>query len=88
MCDVPSIAVFCKMSIECVSGIAYRFFFNLITIIIIIIIIIKETLLLLSKFPGSVLSSLWYTNNANKLSFGKWTGGSTQQHRNEAVRLG
>ena len=28
MCDVPSIAVFCKESIECVPGIACRFFFN------------------------------------------------------------
>ena len=29
MCDVPSIAVFCKESIECVPGIACRFFFKL-----------------------------------------------------------
>ena len=29
MCDVPSIAVFCKESIECVPGIARRFFFKL-----------------------------------------------------------
>ena len=29
MCDVPSIAVFCKESIGCVPGIACRFFFKL-----------------------------------------------------------
>ena len=29
MCDVPSIAVICKKSIECVPGIACRFFFKL-----------------------------------------------------------
>jgi len=39
MCDVPSIAVFCNESIECLPGIASKFYI-MVTIIIIIIIII------------------------------------------------
>ena len=52
MCDVPSIAVFCKESVRCAPGIACRLFFKLrvtipvapIIIIIIIIIIIPDVL--------------------------------------------
>ena len=51
MCDVPSIAVFCIESIECVPGTASKFFLKLLVtkpvapviIIIIIIIIIIQT---------------------------------------------
>ena len=47
MCDVPSIAVFCKESIECVPGIACTFFFKLRVTITVAPIIIGMIVLLL-----------------------------------------
>jgi hypothetical protein len=57
MCDVPSMAVFCKESIECCPGIVSRYY---IIIIIIIIIIISIMLFSYHRF-----SFPWYFSWAN-----------------------
>ena len=39
MCDVPSIAVFCSESIECVPGTVSKFFLNILLLLIIFVIV-------------------------------------------------
>jgi hypothetical protein len=53
MCDVPSIAVFCSGSIECLPGTASKFFLKLLVTIPVAPILLLLLLLLLLMTPGS-----------------------------------
>jgi hypothetical protein len=66
MCDVPSMAVFCRESIECCPGTVSRYFCKLLltipvalVIVVIIIVVIRQLLFYTASFNFRPTSVVW-----------------------------